>query len=185
MALTKRLMASALPVPSVNSYLVLRDIALTISSRLKKTRQPLMLELPEFLRVFALLLANGLPVGVAISWLAPKLQGVLGQGLTAISLNLELGADLSQELRQLAKELPVPAIFELTEKLSASLERGAPIANQISQLAQSVALDIGRDLTKKAGSNETKMLIPTIFLILPVTVLFAVFPSVLVLQNQL
>jgi tight adherence protein C len=39
-----------------------------------------------------------------------------------------------------------------------------------------------RELIRRAGQNETKMLVPTIFLILPVTVLFAIFPSILVLQ---
>ena len=185
MALTKRVMASQLPIPEPSSKAVLFGLVAAIPNLFASNRKEVFLELPEFLRVLALLLANGLPIGVAISWLAPKLQGVLGEGLQAISQNLEMGADLSLELRQLAIELPNPAIIELTEKLCSSIERGAPIANQISQLARSVSQETARDLTKKAGSNETKMLIPTIFLILPVTVLFAVFPSVLVLQKQL
>jgi tight adherence protein C len=53
------------------------------------------------------------------------------------------------------------------------------------QLANSLRQEQGRRLLKQAGSSETKMLIPTVFLILPVTVLFAVFPSVLVLQRSL
>jgi tight adherence protein C len=37
-------------------------------------------------------------------------------------------------------------------------------------------------IAKKAGQNETRMLVPLIFLILPVTVLFAVYPSLQVLS---
>ena len=185
MALTKRLMANQLPVPESTAGKPWAALTVFMKTKFSKKDSGLLLELPEFLRIFALLLANGLPVGVAIGWLGPKLQGVLGQGLQAISQNLEMGADLTVELRQLAKELPNPALIEFTEKLCASIERGAPVAEQISQLARSVSQEVARDLTKRAGSNETKMLIPTIFLILPVTVLFAVFPSVLVLQQQL
>jgi tight adherence protein C len=35
---------------------------------------------------------------------------------------------------------------------------------------------------KAAGRNELKMLIPLVFLILPVTIAFAVFPSLQLLQ---
>jgi tight adherence protein C len=52
------------------------------------------------------------------------------------------------------------------------------------QLAYSLRQEQGRALLRQAGSSETKMLIPTVFVILPVTVLFAVFPSVLVLQQS-
>jgi len=75
--------------------------------------------------------------------------------------------------------------MELAEKLSLGLSRGVPMAEQVMQLANSLRQEQGRRLLKQAGSSETKMLIPTVFLILPVTVLFAVFPSVLVLQRSL
>jgi tight adherence protein C len=72
----------------------------------------------------------------------------------------------------------------LVEKLNMSLDRGAPVAEQTMQLAYSLRQEQGRALLRQAGSSETKMLIPTVFVILPVTVLFAVFPSVLVLQQS-
>jgi len=79
--------------------------------------------------------------------------------------------------------VPLAEVIELTQKLQISIERGTPSAHQISQLSQSIQQQVLRGLIKRAGENETKMLIPTIFLILPVTVLFAVFPSLAVLQS--
>lgn len=160
-------------------------VAVKITKLLQRKPKLQILELPEFFRVFALLLANGMPIGVAISWLAPKLSGELGEAFRTISANLELGADMVSELRKLDMDFSNPAMTEFCQKLISSLERGSPVSGQISQLARSLSQEVGRNLTKKAGSNETKMLIPTIFLILPVTVLFAVFPSVLVLQSQI
>lgn len=151
----------------------------------KKPLSRLALETPDVLQALGLLLANGLPVGVAVSWLAPRLGGELGKEIGVLVSNLELGADLAQELHDFAQRLPDPGVLELSEKLISAIERGAPIANQVMQLAQSQRQLLARNLLRKAGSNETKMLIPTIFLILPVTVLFAVFPSVLMLQSQI
>lgn len=179
-------MTSQLPhLPTQRAGSFFKDIFVKIRKALTAKSKVTLLELPEFLRVFGLLLANGLPVGVAISWLGPKLQGSLGHSLTRLSRNLELGADLVAELRKLDADFQNPAVTEFCQKLIASIERGAPVSNQIAQLARTVSQEVARDLIKRAGSNETKMLIPTIFLILPVTVLFAVFPSILVLQSQL
>lgn len=186
MALTKRIMANLLDdLPESKASSVAGAWMARLKRKFQRKPKLQLLELPELLRVFALLLANGMPVGVAISWLAPKLSGLLGEAFKSISANLELGADLVSELRKFDKEFSNPAITEFCQKLISSLDRGSPISGQISQLAKSLSQEVGRNLTKQAGSNETKMLIPTIFLILPVTVLFAVFPSVLVLQSQL
>jgi tight adherence protein C len=66
-----------------------------------------------------------------------------------------------------------------------SLERGTPIAQQLDQLAQTAISNSQALLLRKAGSNETKMLIPTIFLILPITILFTIYPSLSLLNLKL
>ena len=140
------------------------------------------MQFPSVVRLLSLLLANGLPPAVAIQWLSPRLSGFWGVQLQGLSKRLELGADLVAELERLAIDVPLIEVAEFTEKLSTAIERGVPISEQLSALALSLEASMIRDLTKRSGVNETKMLIPTVFLILPVTVLFAVFPSLLVLQ---
>jgi tight adherence protein C len=141
-------------------------------------------ELPDFTEAVALLLQTGLPVGVALSWLQPRMTGELGKELSIVINNIGLGADLAAELSEAATRIGHEGFHELVEKLSMSLDRGAPVAEQTMQLAYSLRQEQGRGLLRQAGSSETKMLIPTVFVILPVTVLFAVFPSVLVLQQS-
>ena len=141
-------------------------------------------ELPDIAQAIGLLLASGLPIGVALDWLRRRMTGDLASELEVVSENVELGADLSHELELAADRLSDIGFSELTEKLRLGISRGAPVADQVMQLAASLRNEQGRLLLKQAGSSETKMLIPTIFVILPVTVLFAVFPSVLVLQQS-
>lgn len=142
-------------------------------------------ELPDFAQALGLLLGNGLPVNVALGWLAPRAKGLLAEAFMQVIQDLELGADLVQELERLAKHIPNQQLVELCEKLSVAIVRGAPVSLQVIAHAAAARAQLHRQLLKQAGSNETKMLVPVIFLILPVTVLFAIFPSVLVLAEQL
>jgi len=141
-------------------------------------------ELPDFTEVMGLLVSSGLPVGVALGWIQPRMSGEIAKQLEIVIGNINLGADLSSELKLAARRVSDPGFTELVEKLTMSLDRGAPVAEQTMQLASTLRQEQGRLLLRQAASSETKMLIPTVFVILPVTVLFAVFPSVLVLQQS-
>jgi len=141
------------------------------------------LQLASVTSAFALLLENGLPVSVAIRWLQPRLSGEWRDQFGFLVANLDLGADLVAELGELANRIPLAELSELCQKLQISIERGTPSAHQMSQLSESIQQQVVRGLSRRAGQNETRMLIPTIFLILPITVLFAIFPSLLVLQS--
>jgi tight adherence protein C len=48
----------------------------------------------------------------------------------------------------------------------------------LTSLAESTRAELRNAQLKQAGRNETRMLIPLVFLILPVTVLFAIYPSI-------
>jgi tight adherence protein C len=142
-------------------------------------------ELPDFAAVLGLLLGNGLPVAVSLAWLTPRSKGALAREFSILVQNLELGADPVIELQKLAQSSGSQQLTELCEKLSWSMTRGAPVSEQLLAHSRAARSQIQRNLMKQAGANETKMLIPVIFLILPVTVLFAVFPSISLLSQQL
>lgn len=182
MGLSRRILPQHLP-PKTRAALrlggvVTRYRALATRNRLASQA----LQFPAVVQMLALLISNGLPITVAIQWLSPRLSGFWGQQFSRVAQNLNLGADTVEELTELSVRVQLPEVAELTEKLAVAIERGVPISDQLLGLANSLEASMYRSLTKRAGSNETKMLIPTIFLILPITVLFAVFPSVLLLQ---
>jgi tight adherence protein C len=179
MQLRDRIVQHRKAKPAVDWFAKIRPLLVS-----RKDLKEIDFQLPDFTGLLSLLLANGLPIAVAISWLASRSQGLLASELEKISRNLELGADLVAELEQLAIEMPNQQLVELCEKLTIAITRGAPIAGQLQAHASTGRAALQRQLLKQAGSNETKMLVPVIFLILPVTVLFAIFPSFLVLAKQ-
>jgi len=149
----------------------LRHALHLIRLRTNRSNQELEYQVTDFIRALSLLSKNGVPVAVAITWLSSRLQGEIGVIVKEIIASWE--------------KLPSNTLTELSQKLRVSLERGTPIAQQLDQLAQTAISNSQALLLRKAGSNETKMLIPTIFLILPITILFTIYPSLSLLNLKL
>lgn len=140
------------------------------------------LELPDVLELMAACLAAGDGLFAALARVVPRAKGVLGDALSKVMVSIELGADLESELDWLASTLPQRQIVEFSTKISQALRRGAPLAQMLQSLAESTRAEIRNEQLKMAGRNETRMLIPLVFLILPITVLFAVYPSLQLLN---
>lgn len=149
------------------------------SSLVSQKKQRLaMAELPEVLDLMAVSLNAGESLFGALARVGSSASGVLPDALKRMLTSLELGSALDQELKWLAKTLPQRQIIEFSTKLSSSLRRGTPLAQMLTSLAESTRAELRNAQLKQAGRNETRMLIPLVFLILPVTVLFAIYPSI-------
>jgi tight adherence protein C len=148
----------------------------------RKKLQLAVSELPEIIELMAVSLSAGDGIFGAFTRVVPRANGVLAESLRMLLASLELGGELDVELDRLAKRLPHRQIVEFTSKVAIALRRGTPLSQMLSSLAESARADQRNDLLKQVGRNETKMLIPLVFLILPVTVLFAVYPSLQLLN---
>ena len=142
-------------------------------------------ELTDFIDGLALLVRNGVPIHVALAWLGPRTKGKIGPIVAELNRELELAAPLESALTWFAEEVGGQLAEELVQKVLVSQARGTPLADQLEQLAKSARALSAAKLLSQAGSSETKMLIPTIFVVLPVTVLFAIYPSLTLLSGQL
>lgn len=147
----------------------------TFSSQ--KNAQRVLFEMPDFLELLSVAISSGESIYSSLSRVIPRLNGVLAAELRNTLLALELGSDLPSELDDLSRRLPQRQVVEFCNKLNLALRRGTPLARVLSEQAESVRQEVLNQLTKQAGKNETRMLVPLVFLILPVTVLFAVYPS--------
>lgn len=149
------------------------------SSLVSRKKQRLALaELPEVLELMSVSLNAGESLFGTIARVGSRARGVLPDALKRMIASLELGSELDHELKWLANTLPQRQIIEFSTKLSSSLRRGTPLAQMLTSLAESTRAELRNEQLKQAGRNETRMLIPLVFLILPVTVLFAIYPSI-------
>jgi tight adherence protein C len=79
----------------------------------------------------------------------------------------------------------VPSFTRVIEHLTATVERGTPIADVLAAQIADAREEAKNRLVESAGRNEVMMLIPLVFLILPVTIAFAVFPGLIAIQSGL
>lgn len=177
--LANRILSSHTSTPMVGGQL--KQLAAIVKIRRMNPSLNFEYQATDFVRAFSLLLRNGVPPAVAIAWLAQRMELKIGKILKDAASDLELGADIEDLLRRW-QALSSPIFSELAQKLLVSIQRGTPIAQQLDSLVQTASSISGALILKKAGGNETKMLVPTIFLILPITVLFTVYPSLTLLQ---
>lgn len=169
----------ALSQPSTTSklkqsgVLILARVRSQTSSKLERA----LFELPEIIDLLVVSLRAGNGIHRSFATVIPHSDGAIAKELSQVLRAVEFGAAFGSEIKELSKALPHPQVSEFVNKVSIALERGTPLAQMLSEQAGSVREEIKSRLLKEAGRNETRMLIPLVFLILPVTVLFAIYPS--------
>jgi tight adherence protein C len=71
----------------------------------------------------------------------------------------------------------LPALARFADGVAISVERGTPLADVLRAQAVDVREAGRRALMEAGGRKEIAMMVPVVFLVLPVTVLFALFPG--------
>lgn len=125
---------------------------------------------------------SGLGVLAALDRVMRNARGLTASKFKRLLSSLELGSNLWEELGEIRRSANDSAVVELVLKLQVALQFGSPLADQLSKLAKSNRAAVAQKLQEQAARNENLMLLPLVFLILPITVVFAVFPSMQYLQ---
>ena len=139
-------------------------------------------EFPTVVEFLALSVAAGESILEALRRVARTSSGELAGEIERVVRRSAAGQPLTVGLAELRDELAVPAVGRLIDQVLAALDRGTPIAEVLRAHALDARDESKRLLLEAAGTREVAMLVPLVFLILPVTVLFAVWPGLMVLQ---
>ena len=134
-------------------------------------------EIAQLATLMGIALHSGLGIYAALVEVVPRAEGANSARLQRMLDSLQLGANLYDELTLLRKGNKNRPLDELVLKLQSSLQFGTSIADQLMGLARSNNALIAQSQIVQATKKENLMLLPLVFLILPVTVIFAVFPS--------
>lgn len=182
LALTGRAHAGSvlLPVLCAVGAVALTEAELTAAARRRSAR--IADELPSVLEFVALCLSAGEGLRDALRRVGEVGSGELTGQLRRVVLATETGSNLSDALLEMARTLQVPALGRAVDHLVAAIERGAPLAHVLQDQAADARDDAKRVLIEAAGRKEILMLLPLVFLVLPLSVLFAIFPGVVMLR---
>lgn len=165
------------------SGLVGHDTTLTVAISRRERR--LLAELPTIAELLALSVAAGEgPLG-ALERVARTVQGDLATEIRRTLADTRAGTPLNTALEHLADRTGLPALTRFTEGIAVAIERGTPLADVLRAQAADAREASRRALLESGGRREIAMLAPVVFLVLPVTVVFAVFPGLAALRIDL
>ena len=139
-------------------------------------------ELPTVLEFIALCLSAGEGILDSLRRVSEVGAGELTAELRAVVVAVGTGSPLPEALSKMSDGLQIPALTRSVDQLVAAIDRGAPLAQVLHAQALDAREDAKRDLIERAGRKEIYMLVPLVFLILPMSVLFAVFPGIFMLR---
>ncbi|KDA06073.1 type II secretion protein F [Microbacterium sp. CH12i] len=182
LALAGRLSPPAAVLPVLVGGAAAIAVDLLLSSRVKARMTRLSDELPTTLEFLALCLSAGEGFLDALRRVAAVGSGELTQELRQVVLAVRTGSPLATALGEMSTRLRLPGLSRAVDQIVAALEHGAPLATVLHAQASDAREDAKRVLIEQAGKREIYMLMPLVFLILPLSVLFAVFPGVFILR---
>jgi len=142
----------------------------------------LLAQMPTVTELLALAVSAGEGATGALERVVRQTRGDLADELARTLADARAGAPLTVALQALADRTGLPALARFAEGVAVAVERGSPLADVLRAQAQDVREEGRRVLMQTGGRKEVLMMVPVVFLILPVTVAFAVFPSAMVLR---
>ncbi len=168
---------------SLNLYEEFRSEVAMISQGLalrrakKRARAGIELEFPLVVELFAILVGGGMSPSTALARISEKGQGYLHQILQPIISEMRSGVNLAQALDLLNQQVDSPVIRRFCDSLAISIERGTSLIEVVGRQVEEVRQAQRIHITERANKAEVALMIPVVFLILPISILFALWPS--------
>lgn len=153
-----------------------------LAARVARRRARLADELPTTLEFLALCLSAGEGFMDSLRRVASVGSGELTAEFRRAVLAVGTGSPLSDALVEMAGRLQLPGLTRAIDQVVAALEHGAPLSAVLHAQAGDAREDAKRVLIEQAGRKEILMLLPLVFLILPLSVLFAIYPGLFILR---
>lgn len=153
-----------------------------LSTLAQQREERMLAEFPTVAELLALAVTAGEGPMPALERVASTARGELSTEISTMLADVRAGAPIAAALTAMADRTNLPSLTRFAEGVAVALERGTPLADVLRAQAQDVRESGRRALMEAGGKKEVAMLVPVVFLILPITVVFAVFPSLATLQ---
>src|SRR5690606_23718208 len=155
--------------------IVLRDHVLTRQA--DRADAQVLAEFPVVADMLALAVTAGEgPLG-AIDRITRLARGRLVEQLGSLLAETRSGTPFLTALTDLRDRTRLTPLARFLDGMAVAVERGTPLADVLRAQAADVRELSKRQLLEVGGRKEIAMMVPVVFLILPVTVLFAVYPG--------
>ncbi|WAP52758.1 type II secretion system F family protein [Arthrobacter sp. ATA002] len=155
---------------------VLRDYRL--SSQIKNRETRMLAEFPSLAEMMALAVGAGESANGALERIARTAHGELAGEFGRILAETRSGIPLTNALQHFSDRVRLAPLSRFVDGLTVAIERGTPLADVMRAQSQDVRDLAKRELLESAGKKEIAMMVPLVFGVLPLTVLFSIFPGI-------
>jgi tight adherence protein C len=157
---------------------------LRIITRSQINQAELNQELSKILQMLAIMISAGESSIAALRYISERSNGRLATLIKASLENYNNNGNLFSTLEFVSSATNSAQVRRLLNAIRISSERGSPMLDTLQNQVRSLNKEIKVNLLNKAGKSEIALLVPVVFLILPTSILFAVWPSIYGLSNS-
>ena len=149
-----------------------------LSGQVKERERRILAEFPTVAELLALAVAAGEGPVAALDRVVARSRGALSSDLARVLAAVRTGEPVGEAFDRLAAASGLPLVSRFAQGIAVAVERGTPLAEVLHAQAADVREAGRRELIEIAARREVLMMVPVVFLVLPVTVLFAFWPGV-------
>ena len=148
-----------------------------LSKKIAKNRTQLESEFPAIVEMLTLCMAAGeTPLG-AMSRVSQRSIGLLSEEFSLVIQSVTSGIPFQFALDEMGRRVKSTHIRRFVDALITAMLRGAPLVDVLQSHARNAREAERNRVLSAAGKSEVSMMIPVVFLILPISILFALWPS--------
>lgn len=140
-------------------------------------------EFPVVADMLALAVTAGESPAGALARICRLTQGHLSRIFGSIIADTRAGAPLKQALQAARDRTALEPLSRFLDGMAVAIERGTPLSEVLRAQAADVRAMGKRHLLEIGGKKEIAMMIPVVFVVLPVTILFAFYPGLVAITT--
>lgn len=160
---------------SLAAGIVSRDWWLSQQATARDRR--VLVEFPTIAELLALAVAAGESPVAALERVVRRGSGALAEDLRRVLAEIRTGEPVAAAFDAYSRRTGLPSVARFAQALAVAVERGTPLADVLHAQAADVRESGRRELIESASRKEIAMMVPVVFLVLPITVVFAFWPG--------
>lgn len=148
-----------------------------LTRKIEKQRTVIEDEFPAIVEMLTLAISAGESPLTAFARVTENSSGYLSQKFERVLQKVNRGVPFTTALDDMGREINLAMVRKFVDSLVNAMTRGAPIAEVLMRNAQEAREFQRNRVLAAAGKAEISMMVPVVFLILPISILFALWPS--------
>lgn len=160
---------------------VLGSFVILVSRKDKKTvdkiNRDIEAEIPAQIQLLTILVSSGISPAKALELLSERSSSVSALAFKGVVDEIKNGSSIVESLDELKKQFSSNSLRRFVTSLVLGIERGSALSPILIAQVRDSRLAQKTEVMRRAGKAEIGLMIPVVFLILPISILFALWPS--------